>query len=93
METIPSPLASGVLTIMQQSRKPTHGHAYIAYMLLKAIIVSNKLEQSFIQFKTVKQMLKELTQKILETKSIKVCIGKDKKPIDKEEDIIFHIDI
>jgi len=35
----------------------------------------------------------ELTQRILETKTIKVAIGREKRPIDKEDEIIFHIDI
>lgn len=45
------------------------------------------------QKKTLKQMWHEIAEKILEVKIIKICIGKEKRPIDKENEIIFHIDI
>lgn len=43
--------------------------------------------------KTPKQMLLELAGKILEVKSVLVLVGKEKKPVDRNDAIIFHIDI
>lgn len=41
---------------------------------------------------TLRRMIEDLKEKILEVKKVKVCIGKDKKPIPKDDEIIFHID-
>lgn len=78
---------------MRQCKKPTRGRAFIACILLRVITVLDKLGKSSTRFKTINQQLKELAEKVLETKSIKVCVGKEKKPIDKDDEIIFHIDI
>lgn len=43
--------------------------------------------------KTLKQIWYEIAQKVLETKVIQVLVGKHKIPKDKDEAIIFHIDI
>jgi hypothetical protein len=40
----------------------------------------------------MKQKLEELCEKVLEVKKIQVAIGAHKKPKDKEDVIIFHID-
>ena len=45
------------------------------------------------QTETLKQRLIRLSEKILEVKAVKVVIGANKKPIDKPDVIIFHIDI
>ena len=42
---------------------------------------------------TLKQRLLRIYKEILETKTVKIVIGKHKKPIDKPDEIIFHIDI
>jgi hypothetical protein len=42
---------------------------------------------------SLKQRLINLSDKILEIKVVKLVIGKEKKPIDKPDEIIFHIDI
>lgn len=41
----------------------------------------------------LEHLAKLVVEKILEVKAIKILIGKNKKPIDKENEIIFHIDI
>lgn len=38
-------------------------------------------------------LAKMVIERILEVKAIKVLVGKQYKPIDKEDEIIFHIDI
>jgi len=45
------------------------------------------------QKQSLKQRLFALSDAILKTKVIKIVIGKDKRPIDKPGEIIFHIDI
>jgi len=37
--------------------------------------------------------LKKICEQVLEVKTIKIVIGRHKRPIDKEDEIIFHIDI
>lgn len=46
-----------------------------------------------LETKSVKQLAAELAQKLLEIKKVLVLIGKNKKPVDKDDAIIFHIDI
>tara|TARA_R110000868_G_scaffold56650_7_gene175201 strand:- start:93 stop:224 length:132 start_codon:yes stop_codon:yes gene_type:complete len=41
----------------------------------------------------LKQMIENLKAQLTEYKVIKVLVGKHKKPIDKKDEIIFHIDI
>lgn len=41
---------------------------------------------------TVRQRLERLSAKILEVKKVQIVIGNDKKPKDKDDVIIFHID-
>lgn len=43
--------------------------------------------------KKSKQRIQDLSTKVLEVKKIKVVVGKEKKPIDKQDEIIFWIDI
>jgi hypothetical protein len=45
------------------------------------------------QTETLKQRLIRLSEKILEVKAVKIVIGEKKKPIDRPDVIIFHIDI
>ncbi len=45
------------------------------------------------QPETTKQMIYRLATEILEVKKVQIVIGKEKKPIDKPDVIIFHIDI
>jgi hypothetical protein len=45
------------------------------------------------QTETVKQRLIRLSEQILEVKAVKIVIGKNKKPIDRPDIIIFHVDI
>jgi hypothetical protein len=45
------------------------------------------------QKKTLKALVYELAEKVIEVKKIKVLVGKNKKPLPKEGEIIFHIDI
>ena len=42
---------------------------------------------------TPNQRMYELIDNALEVKVVKICVGKHKRPIDKKEEIIFHIDI
>lgn len=42
---------------------------------------------------TLKQRLLALSEKVLEVKTVKIVIGAEKRPIDKQDEIIFHIDI
>ena len=44
-------------------------------------------------FQTIQQLLKQAVEQVLEIKKVKVLVGKHKKPIDKPDEIIFHIDI
>lgn len=46
-----------------------------------------------IQTKTLKAQVLELAEKIIETKEVLVLVGKNKKPVDRDDAIIFHIDI
>ena len=45
------------------------------------------------QAQTLQARLAKLAEKILEMKVIKIAIGRNKRPIDKQNEIIFHIDI
>ncbi|CAB4240869.1 hypothetical protein UFOVP23_30 [uncultured Caudovirales phage] len=43
--------------------------------------------------KPLPKLIEEIRGMLTGTKIIKVAIGKDKKPIDKPDELIFHIDI
>ncbi len=43
--------------------------------------------------KSLEKMLDEIKAQLVGTKVVKVAIGKDKKPKDKQGELIFHIDI
>lgn len=45
------------------------------------------------QMETVKQRIIRLTQEILEVRVVKIVVGKHRKPVDREDTIIFHVDI
>ena len=42
---------------------------------------------------TVRQRIARLSEEIFDVRVVKVAVGKEKKPIDKPDEIIFHIDI
>ena len=41
----------------------------------------------------LKKLIENLKAQLVEYKVIKVLVGKNKKPVDKPDEIIFHIDI
>ncbi len=45
------------------------------------------------QTESIRQRLVRLSEKILEVKKVQIVVGKDKKPIDRDDVIIFHVDI
>ena len=55
--------------------------------------MSISLESKSMRSETVRQRLARLSEEIFDVRVVKVAVGKDKKPIDKPDEIIFHIDI
>lgn len=45
------------------------------------------------QILSLRQRIVELSKRISEIKTVQIVIGSDKKPIDKMDMIIFHVDI
>lgn len=55
--------------------------------------MSSQKQETKLRVMTPKQRVLKIAEEVLEVKKVQIVIGADKKPIDKDDVIIFHIDI